>query len=188
MSRPRVSRADVIEVAEAIVDQHGWDGLTVSAVADKLGVRGPSVYSHVDGLDELLGLVQTRALEDLGDRLQRASMGRSRAEGVRALAGALREFAARHPGRYELAMLEPIDRPAMVAAGRRAGEALGAVVASFGVDDMTHELSFSCLATLHGVLALDRAGLYRASTVDVDAAYTTATDLVVQLVEAAACG
>ena len=82
-------------------------------------------------------------------------------------------------------MSKPIDRPAMQAASVAAGEAFVAVTGSMGVQ-MTNELALSCLATLHGVLALDRAGLYPRSEVDVDAVYAQAIKLVMHVIDDAA--
>jgi hypothetical protein len=79
-------------------------------------------------------------------------------------------------------MREPIDRPAMQAASLAAGEAFIAVIVSMGVQ-LSNELAFSCLATLHGVLTLDRAGLYPRSEVDIDAVYAQATELVIHIIE-----
>jgi len=186
MARSRLDREAVASAAAEIVDRDGWAYLTMTGLAVKLGVRAPSLYSHVAGVEELLAIVQARALRDLGKELQRAAMGASGPVGVRALAVALREFAANHPGRYELAMTQPIDRPEMVIASQAAGEALGAVVRSFGVPELTIELSFSCLSVLHGVLALERAGLYRDAQFDRNAVYDQAVEVVVQIVERAA--
>ena len=183
--RRGLDRAAVVEAAEVLVDRDGWAFLTMTALAADLGVRGPSLYSHVDSIEALLGLVQTRALAELGADLQRAVMGRSGTDGVRAIASALRAFATGHPGRYELAMSEPIDRPALQAAGRAAGEALTAVVESLDAP-MSNDLAFSCLSMLHGVLTLDHAGLYRGAVVDIDAVYEQATELVVLVVARAA--
>jgi AcrR family transcriptional regulator len=171
-----------VEAAELLVDRDGAAQLTMTALASELEIRGPSLYSHVASLEELLSLVQNRALEELGSGLQRAAMGRSGPDGVRALASALRTFATSHPGRYDLAMSKPIDRPAMQVASLAAGEAFVAVIASVGVQ-MSNELAFSCLATLHGVLTLDRAGLYPRTEVDVDAVYAQATELVLHVME-----
>ncbi len=171
-----------METAELLVDRDGAAQLTMTALARELKIRGPSLYSHVASLEALLSLVQTRALAELGSDLQRAAMGRSGADGVRALASALRAFATRHPGRYDLAMSKPIDRSAMQVASRAAGEAFVAVIESMGVQ-MSNELAFSCLATLHGVLTLDRAGLYPRSEVDIDAIYAQASELVMYVIE-----
>lgn len=183
--RRRLDRAAVVEAAELLVDRDGAAQLTMTALASELEIRGPSLYSHVASLEELLSLVQNRALAELGSGLQRAAMGRSGPDGVRALASALRTFATSHPGRYDLAMSKPIDRPAMQVASLAAGEAFVAVIASMGVQ-MSNELAFSCLATLHGVLTLDRAGLYPRTEVDVDAVYAQATELVLHVMEQAA--
>ena len=159
----------VVETAEQVVDRDGWTALTITAVAHKLGVRGPSLYSHVESVDALLGEVQAKALRELGFALQHSVMGRSGPDGVHAIAVALREFARSHPGRYELAMSEPIDRVAMIEAGCPAGDALRAVMQSFGVTNVSHELAFVSLSTLHGVLTLHRAGLYTGTQLDIDA-------------------
>ena len=180
--RRRLDRAAVVEAAELLVDRDGAAQLTMTALASELEIRGPSLYSHVANLEELLSLVQTRALAELGSGLQRAAMGRSGPDGVRALASALRAFATSHPGRYELAMREPIDRPAMQVASLAAGEAFIAVIESMGVQ-LSNELAFSCLATLHGVLTLDRAGLYPRSEIDIEAVYAEATELVIHIIE-----
>jgi AcrR family transcriptional regulator len=186
-ARRRLDRAAVVETAELLVDRDGAAQLTMTALASELEIRGPSLYSHVASLEALLSLVQNRALGELGSDLQRAAMGRSGPDGVRALASALRAFATRHPGRYDLAMSKPIDRPAMQAAGLAAGEAFVAVIESMGVQ-MSNELAFSCLAALHGVLTLDRAGLYPRAELDVDAVYAQATELVLHVMDAARAG
>jgi AcrR family transcriptional regulator len=175
-----VDRALVLETAEALVDRDGWRQLTITALATKLGVRGPSLYNHVEGIDAVLGELQVRALRDLGAELQRAAMGKVGPNGLRALALVLRDFAIRFPGRYDLAMREPFDRDAVLRASAAASEALSAVIASFGIEHASLELQLACLAPLHGVLALDRSGLVADDT---SAVYDRAVDLVVLMLE-----
>jgi AcrR family transcriptional regulator len=182
VSPARVDRTVVLETAEALVDRDGWRQLTITALATKLGVRGPSLYNHVEGIDDLLGELQVRALRDLGAELQRAAMGKVGREGMRALAAVLRDFASRCPGRYDLAMREPFDHAAVLRASAPASEALSAVIASFGVAEVPVEVQLSCLATLHGVLALDRSGLIPRAA-DTAAVYDRAVDLVVLMLE-----
>ena len=175
----------VIRAAERLVDRDGASNLTMTALAAQLEVRPPSLYSHVDNLEALRGWVQVRAMADLGNDLQRAAMGRTRRDGVRALADAQRSFATRHPGRYELALSAPVDREALREASLAAGDALQAVMRSFGLTSPPYELFLVCLATLHGVLMLHRAGLFR-DALDLDAAYAEATESVAQLISRAA--
>lgn len=60
--RPRatLSREAIVDAAVAILDEQGLDGLTMRAVADRLGAGAMSLYRHVASRDELLDLVVVR--------------------------------------------------------------------------------------------------------------------------------
>ena len=45
-----LNREQVVEAAAAIADRDGLGSLSLATLASKLGVRSPSLYSHVDGL------------------------------------------------------------------------------------------------------------------------------------------
>ena len=79
----RLSRTVVVETAEALADRDGWQQLTMTALARKLGVRGPSLYNHVDSVEALQAEVQARALAELSARLSRAAMGKVGHHGFR---------------------------------------------------------------------------------------------------------
>jgi len=175
-----LTREAVLVAAEALVDRDGWRQLTMTALAAKLGIRVPSLYTHVENVEATLGAVQARAHGALANRFLRAAMGKTGESAFRALAEVLRAFAAEHGGLYELAMHQAIDRTAVAAAAEPSGAALVAVIESFGVADPSLDLQMNCLATLHGVIALDRANLFD-GTIDVDAAYTRAVTMVVDL-------
>ncbi|MCG6492904.1 TetR/AcrR family transcriptional regulator C-terminal domain-containing protein [Kitasatospora sp. A2-31] len=53
-SRPLLSRESIARAALDTVDEQGADGLTMRAVADRLGVKAASLYNHVSGKDELI--------------------------------------------------------------------------------------------------------------------------------------
>ncbi|KQV21813.1 MULTISPECIES: TetR/AcrR family transcriptional regulator C-terminal domain-containing protein [unclassified Kitasatospora] len=53
-SRALLSREIIARAALAVVDESGPDGLTMRALADRLGVKAASLYNHVAGKDELL--------------------------------------------------------------------------------------------------------------------------------------
>ncbi|MFC5646213.1 TetR/AcrR family transcriptional regulator C-terminal domain-containing protein [Kitasatospora cinereorecta] len=56
-SRALLSREIIARAALAVVDEDGPGGLTMRALADRLGVKAASLYNHVDGKDELLDAV-----------------------------------------------------------------------------------------------------------------------------------
>ncbi|HJY03666.1 MAG TPA: TetR family transcriptional regulator, partial [Streptosporangiaceae bacterium] len=51
MPRAGLTEARVVDEAEQMADEVGLSGLTLAALADRLGVRYPSLYKHVDGMD-----------------------------------------------------------------------------------------------------------------------------------------
>ena len=84
-----------------VIRDLGVAGLTMRALAERLGVRAPSLYHHVRGKDDLLALVAANAFGDFGR--ERAAYARvdSLDEWLRITARGtlrLRAFYAEHPG------------------------------------------------------------------------------------------
>ena len=180
MARQGVDRDLVMRTAAEIVDRDGADQLTMTALASALGVRTPSLYSHVESVDAVLSGVQVLTMRQIGDELARSTMGRSGPDGYRAMATAMRSFAHRHPGSYDLAMREPIDRDAVLVASGVAGDAFSAVIRSFGIERIPASLVVTCVSILHGVLAIERAQLFRPGRdAEMDVAFDTAVELVI---------
>ena len=91
----------VLAATAEIADQHGFDGVTLAAVAGRLGVRSPSLYAHYDGLGALRRALCLDAASTLAEALR---TGRKGLRGASALAGVCRAYlvyARRHPGGYQ---------------------------------------------------------------------------------------
>jgi AcrR family transcriptional regulator len=185
-SRRRIDREQVLDAAEAIVDEHGWDRLTMAALAGGLGIKVPSLYNHVEGLDELRGELQVRTMRSLAAELGAAAMGRAGEDGVRALARAHRDFARRLPHRYEGVTREPFDREAFAEAAVAANAALLAVLREFDFDDATTlQVELAIFAGFHGAVMLEISGFY-GDVVDPDALFETVVTAAVATLEGAA--
>ena len=52
-----MDRERIVEVALEIAHEHGVKGVTMTSVAERLGVAMPALYYHVSSRDELLGLI-----------------------------------------------------------------------------------------------------------------------------------
>ena len=76
MARMGLDTAKVIDAAAEIVDRDGLGALTLARVAREVGVRAPSLYNHVEGLDDLERRLGLRGLEILGRECRTAVMGR----------------------------------------------------------------------------------------------------------------
>ena len=175
---PRLDHERVVAAAERVVDELGWDHLTMAALAGALGTTGPSLYNHVASLEALRGELQQRTMQQLGDELVAAALARSGREGFLALAAAYRAFVHRHPNRYDGATRAPVDRDGMLGASARANGALLAVVRSYGVEpDDALVAQLGAFAALHGVVTLEVSG-FLGDTVDPDVLYETVVTAV----------
>src|SRR5919202_1210472 len=56
-ARPAVTRERLVREALALLDQVGFDGLTMRRLAERLGVRAASLYNHIADKLELLALL-----------------------------------------------------------------------------------------------------------------------------------
>src|SRR5690606_26636965 len=136
-----------------------------------LGVKSPSLYNHVDGLEDLERSITLLGVDQLAEVCRGAVMGRSGADALRALAFAYRAFAAGQPGVYAMAQIaRPQDRE-YGARAVRVLEPVIAVLAGFGLegDDLIHATR-ALRSALHGFSLLevqDGFGL----DIDVDATF-----------------
>jgi len=132
----------------------------MTRLADELGIRLPSLYAHLRGQLDLRRELWLWAVADLGDRLGESVMGRSGEDALFAFAAELRDYARRHPGRYQLTLDPPVpfdDEAAEVR--RRANAPFRAVVRSFGLDDDTAvHVGRALRASIHGFVALESYG------------------------------
>jgi AcrR family transcriptional regulator len=150
----------VVDVGARLADEAGLDRLTLAAVAARVGVRLPSLYKHVGGLDDLQRGVAVLALRELAERLSAAAVGRAGGDALRALAGAYRGYARERPGRYAATLRAPApDDDEHARAGATVLEIVFAVLAGYGLqgDSLVHATRI-LRSTLHGFVALEAAG------------------------------
>ena len=130
-----LARDDVVRAAADLVDQSGWDALTLARLARQLGRHATSMYAHVSGLDDLRKGIALLAAEELADKVWSATLGKVGADALDAIAREYRSYAAAFPGRT--ASLAAVDRddPDFAARMNRVHEPLAATFRSFGLDD-----------------------------------------------------
>ena len=98
----RTSRAAIVEAAREILESAGFAGLTMQAVADRVGVRAPSLYKRVRNRDDLVRLITEATVRDLGERLATIGAGTNPRRDLAELARAIRAFARARPMGYQL--------------------------------------------------------------------------------------
>ncbi|WP_125776554.1 TetR-like C-terminal domain-containing protein [Antribacter gilvus] len=179
MARAGLSPRAVVDAAVAVVDADGPAALTLAAVAARTGVATPSLYKHVGGLGELRTLVSLRFLEELGDVVTAAGLGRSGDDAVSALLHGWRRYVLDHPHRYAFVPLAPLTDPVLEAAGKRVLDVFAAVLAGYGLSgaEAVHAMR-RARAVVHGFASLEAAGGF-AMAEDVDASFEGVVAMVV---------
>jgi AcrR family transcriptional regulator len=158
LPRAGLSQRRVVEEASRLVDEVGYDRLTLAALAHRLGVALPSLYKHIKGLDALLQQLSALATAELAAALSDAAVGRSRLDALRALARAYRKYALAHPGRYPATQRvpDPTD-PDHVKAGQRAVGAFYAVLEGYGLrGEDAIDATRTIRSALHGFVSLEQ--------------------------------
>jgi AcrR family transcriptional regulator len=149
---------DVVASAAGLADEIGFQGVTMGVLADRLGVRAPSLYKHVDGLADVQHRLATLALAELGEVIRDAVQGQAGRDALAALLTAVRGYVTAHPGRYMATIgAEPTgpDDP-LQAASTRVINSIAAVLRGYGIteDMMTHAIR-TIRSTMHGFAILE---------------------------------
>ncbi|MHC5797080.1 TetR/AcrR family transcriptional regulator [Lacisediminihabitans sp. FW035] len=161
MTTTPLSPRAVIADASELADLDGFDAVTLSAVARRLGVRAPSLYSHVRDLADLRDGITALALGELSDLVAVAIAGRSGREALRGFADAHRTYATRSPGRWQ--SLQRRAGPAAVQspAARRLVNLTDAVLIGYSLSTVDRVHATRMIgSTINGFLALERVGSF----------------------------
>ena len=168
-SAAKLSREVIVNAALTFLDREGWDALTINALANQLGTKGPSLYNHVDSLDDRRRTVRMHVIDDILQMLTTVGAGRTRDDAVIAMAAAYRSYAHHHPGRYSAFTRMPLggDDPEFTAASHSAAEPVIAVLASYGLDgEDAFYAALEFWAALHGFVLLEMTGVMSSGLID----------------------
>jgi AcrR family transcriptional regulator len=164
----KTSRAAIVAAGREIIEGREGSGrghgrleeLTMQAVAERVGVRAPSLYKRVRDRRELVRLVVAATLDDLTERLEGTAAEPDPARRIVAQADALREFAREHPVGFGLVFsAHGAPRPDAEAVVRSVTPLLDAVAALTGPD---HALDGARLMTAwaNGFITMELGGLF----------------------------
>jgi AcrR family transcriptional regulator len=185
-----ISGRDVVEAAARLADEQGYDGVTLTTVAERLGVRPPSLYAHLNGLPGLRRELALVAASELARQLEEAVAGRRGLEALRELCVAYREYARARPGLYAAAQRAPAageDAELELALLRAVQPALRAL-AEAGVrsSELVH-MARAVRAALHGFVTLEAASGFGLPE-KVDESYERLIELLINGIGAARAG
>jgi AcrR family transcriptional regulator len=138
---------EIVAAARALLEEEGAAGLSMRRIADRIGIRAPSIYKH---------LPDKRALEDalvsdgFAEWAELAEGALHAPDPLTALGGVYRTFARSHPHLYRLMTEHPLRRDRL-SPGVEARGALPLIEAVGGDPDLARAL----WAFAHGMVILE---------------------------------
>ncbi|WP_327422402.1 TetR/AcrR family transcriptional regulator [Streptomyces sp. NBC_01230] len=174
MPRAGLAPASVTEAGATLVDEIGFAQLSMGLVAERLGVKTPSLYKHVTSQADLAHRIAILAATELGDAIRDATQGRAGGDALAAAAQAMRTYVREHPGRYAALNSARPDGPddPFIPASNRALSSLSVVLRGYHLDPAQEVHALRMLRSmLHGFSTLEVAGGFQYDT-DADDSFT----------------
>jgi AcrR family transcriptional regulator len=150
-------RAQAIREARLLLAEEG--AISMRRLADRLGIKAPSLYKHFPDKAGLEAALITEGFTELAAALEGAG------DGLPELLEAYRRWALEHPHLYDLATRQPLRRD-LLPEGVEEAAGRPVVVAAGGDPDRARAL----WASAHGLIVLEQAERFPPDA-DLDAAW-----------------
>lgn len=106
--RPALTETAIAREALAIIDEFGWPACTMKFLSQRLGVRSPSLYHHVEGQRGLIDLVRALVVSEIRTPgLEEQPWN----EAIRTFGLAYYRAFARHPNTIQVLSTTPVRDP-----------------------------------------------------------------------------
>ena len=160
-------KEQIVDVARRLLEEHGPDGVTMRAIAERLDIRAPSLYKHIRDKGELEAALAAQGLVEQSVAFDEALAavsggdgdgdgdGDGHADAVAAIAGAYRRWALDNPRLYELMTANPLPRDQLPPGVEEA--AVAPLLTAVGGDG---DLARALWAFAHGMVSLELAGRF----------------------------
>jgi AcrR family transcriptional regulator len=181
----RTSNDAIVAAARRILEADGLEAVTMRAVADAVGVRGPSLYKRVPDRAALLRAVADGVIDDLAGTMSRAVETGAPRRDVTSAVEAFRRFVQSNPSGYRL-LFADLPTEAVPVADRLAALGEPIVIAMSGLVGEGRALvaARTVVAWAHGFVTMELAGAFRLGG-ELDAAYAFGIESILRGIEAA---
>lgn len=98
MPKTKIDKELLIKEAAHMVNKIGIENLSLKILAAELGVKSPSLYNHVDGLDDLKKQIMLYGWKEMEDKIIQAVIGYTGYDAIRVICHAFREYAIENQG------------------------------------------------------------------------------------------
>jgi AcrR family transcriptional regulator len=177
-ARARTTNSEIVAAGRALLDAGGLEAVTMQAVAERVGVRAPSLYKRFPSRAALIAAIGEAALDDLEEVIGPLSANPDPAAGLRSVAAAYRSFAHRNPRAYE-ALFMGLPAEARPSAERYARAARPLLVLTERLAGREQALEAARLVTAfaNGFVSMELSGSFQLGG-DLDQAYAYGVDVL----------
>jgi len=169
----RLTNALVLTAAIEAVEEKGLYELSINDLASRLGVKPPSLYNHINGLDDVRKQLTEEVIARMETSIRDSAVGRSGENALKEMALAYRKFAKENPELYKAFAnsRQPKD-PKIEEQMQSLTKVLFQVLESCGLSS-EKEVHFIRLfhCGLHGFVSLEASGFFH-SNVNADDSFT----------------
>ena len=107
MQKRNLTKEKVMKAAVLLADEIGFNQITFQKIAEKLGIKYPSLYNHFANMDDLKIKITIYLLNNLNLNLMQRLIGKSGEAAIREFAYAYRDFALENKTAYGVYMNVP---------------------------------------------------------------------------------
>jgi AcrR family transcriptional regulator len=153
---------EIVDAARELLEAEGPEGLSMRRVAERIGIRAPSIYKHLPDKHALEAALISAGFAECAEVFEAALDGAE--DPLAALAYAYRDYATRHPHLYRLMTERPLARERLAPGVEE--RAAAPIVAAVGDADGARAM----WAFAHGMTILELNGRFPPDA-DLDAAW-----------------
>ena len=143
------TKARIFDEALSLVEERGLTFLSMRNLADRLHVKAPSLYKHIENKDEIIASIQAVGITEFAKSLKKAGNARS------LKVHAYRNWAVKNKNLYEATFRYPLQRELLPKGLEE--EVTKYVIEIAGKD---HEHARAVWALLHGLVDLELVGRF----------------------------
>lgn len=186
MPRQGLTKETVVKAAALLVEEYGYENLTLHKLATKLNIKPASLYTHIKGIDELYISLSHLALSRLRDEMLNAAAEKKQREALRAIAFSYYSYAKQNPEMYRIIMKVPhSDLENLIGAGREVKSILFDILSQY-TKEKTKIILYSRYyhSILHGFVSLEMAGFFNDGFSAEESLFDIVDDFIGQLEKA----
>lgn len=177
-----LNRDAVVAAAKKLVEEKGYNSFSMRALAESVGVKTASLYSHIESMEKLFTEVGLSALKQQRDEIVKAVGEKRRDDAVRAAADAYRRFASEHAELYKLIMQMPNSEDEVLKeAASMTAEPFMLILNNYEIgEEQKMHWQRALRGVMHGFVSEEQAGYFSHYPVDIGESYKTAIECMIE--------